>query len=513
MFSSTEEEMQNYSNELAKWNEPDTHLSNLIRDFTEEKINEFEILQFIKSEEGKNQLYSKLRNRLFYYLKYLKFLRTTRPSHRTYAGRDDEDGYSCSAPKNYIEHQQLERDLKETYMYLASNISKYIILDKSEKLLISSIVCHDICLTFLIKIFSTDTVIQCLEQFTDYELRVIDYPEDTNIQSYLIEMECSITDLEELKQIDLMISAVCNQRYSNNIMSYLLTRGYSFREIHLTIAIKIGNENAVNLLLENGLLPNERLLNEAVQFNYVRIVEHLIEYANILEIKNQLISLETIKYAFENNSLELLQIIFRYTDLVKLNIEIDTFTSLILNDLCSNNKDINYYNTTLVLFLIKKGLVCDFSIDLKTVNNYYIGFHRPNAYNHIKIMYLKIKEILLFYSSFTEKSMIRDEFIEDISSERFEEIVKNRNLQMQIAAKELYWSHRKSIALFIHSFVKIAPKFYKSNNKKIKSSTIVLYGRRFVRHFASFLGPNLENPYNAILPDGHRFLNTIDYLK
>lgn len=99
------------------------------------------------------------------------------------------------------------------------------------------------------------------------------------------------------------MSAIHNKRYSNETMTYLLTRGWTYEEKYLSIAVKIGNENAFLflLLLGCGFQLTQKLLDKAICYNYPNIVEIIIEHSQFLiyDFGNKLISIRAFEHIFE----------------------------------------------------------------------------------------------------------------------------------------------------------------------------------------------------------------------
>jgi hypothetical protein len=491
-------EVQEFSQEKP-WEKLNCVFSNLLITLAscddEEALYQIEenIKEYSKTPEGFLQLAEPLDNRTYHSQAHIFYLTEHRPSHGGVPGRSYTTGYPCSTPPEFLQHIQLEEEVENLRNIFITNVSKNITTDIIKKIISYKDIHNDIVLTFLCKICSVDIIIQCLEQLTNNEIFAL------------------------LNGKDLMISAIHNKRYSNEIMNYLLTRGWIYEEKYLLIAIQVGNKNAVLLLLEYGFLLTEKLFNKAVYHNYPDIVEILVEYSQtpVYDFGNKLISMSAIEYIFEHNSLELFEKLLKYTDLVKLGFENYVFQLLILKNWCksySENHPKHCDKSAIVLFLIQKGLEINLTIDLKTIKNQYIRYYQNNADNFIRAMCPKIREILLYYSGITDYSIPRRDYLLNISQEKFAEIVSRRNVQIQLLQNDLCWSQRKSFALFREGLVKNANKLEKKPNRINKNSVIVSYNRRFSRHILSFIGVNLLNTNIKSLDDGTNFLNKIKYV-
>ena len=496
---------QNFS-QIKPWEATNCNFSNLLIAFAsndnEELFFQIEenIREYSKTQEGFAQLCEPLDNKTYYSESHLFYLTEMRPPHGGIPGRSYTTGYPCSAPLDFMQHIQLEDEVVNSRDIFISNISKNITLEIIKKNTSYKDIHTDIVLTFLCKISSLDIIIDCLERLSNDEIFTL------------------------LNGKDLMMSAIHNKRYSNEIMTYLLTRGWTYEEKYLSIAVKIGNENAFLLLLGCGFQLTQKLLDKAICYNYPNIVEIIIEHSqfSIYDFGNKLISIRAFEHIFEHNSVELAEKLLKYTDLIKLGFENHIFELLILKNWCkyySEDHRKHCDKSALVLFLIKKGLRIDLTIDLRTIKNKYITCCQSNADNYINAMCPKIKAILLYYSGVTNYSTPRPNYVSNCSQEQFEEIVTRRNIQIQLLQNEFCWSQRKSYALFREGLVKSANKLVKNTNKLVKKtnhtnkkSVIVCYNRRFSRHIVSFMGLNIKKSYTELLPNGYSFLNRIEYV-
>ena len=490
------------------WSQPDNDLSILIQKYISGKKSIKDIIYFISNLLEMNSrilvedLSKPLKNSVYFGNYHSQYLEDLRPCHggppgRQYAcTRHRGEGYPCSAPQEYVEYRDMEDRIEdERNSFIESALKKIIIYKKTGYFYpqyqnLYSDIQLDTNLSFLCKILPNEIVIQILENFCSTEIN------SSNIKK----------------------SVIFNQDFSHELLGTLMRAGLTFDENDLETAVQVGNLNAVKVLCRfTRINITSEILSKAVDSNIPEILEHLIQILYKSGNHNNIISMKSIANAFRNNSLELLKILLRYSDLRSLGFQRDVFSELILKDWCRVEPDrTNYDNSELVLFLIKeKFMEIDFRINLKTSG-------RPDAYTRIKTLDPNIKNILLYYSNVTNKSQMRPEYSSQYSDTEFKRIVEAREREMMRYSNEVLWEDRKDFAVFRESLINHfnQPKPTKSEDVAIDTRSRqpslaehVLYNIRFARHIASNLGDiDINTLYTFVLPNGKTLLSSIDYV-